>query len=88
MRRSQILSSFGHPEVLHKLPIVEMAGRNRVLIENHQGVLGYSLEEISVKMCYGCVCVTGCDLRLLQLSREQLVISGLVSAIRLSGVEQ
>lgn len=85
MEKTQILSRIGKAEILSKVPIVELAGQNRLLIENHQGVLGYSLEEIQVRVSYGCVCITGSDLRLMQLSREQLVICGRVDAIHLFG---
>ena len=85
MEKTQILSRIGKAEILSKVPIVELAGQNRLLIENHQGVLGYSLEEIRVRVSYGCVCITGSDLRLMQLSREQLVICGRVDAIHLFG---
>ena len=85
MERAQILSRIGKSETLLKVPIVELAGQNRLLIENHQGVLVYSLEEIRVKVSYGCICITGCDLRLMQLSKEQLVICGRVDSIHLFG---
>lgn len=67
--------------LLSKVPLVELAGRNRVLIENHMGVLAYSLEEIQVKVAYGKLVVTGQNLQLLQLNAEQLVISGNIDAL-------
>ncbi len=70
-------------DVLSNTPLVELAGQNRVLIENHLGVLAYSLEEIQVKVKYGKLSVTGDNLRLLQLSREQLVITGRIDGIQL-----
>ena len=85
MERPQILSRIGKSEALSKMPIVELAGQNRLLIENHQGVLGYSLVEIRVRVSYGCICITGDDLRLMQMSKEQLVIGGRVDAIHLFG---
>ena len=85
MDKPQLLTRAGKSNILSKVPIVELAGQSRVLIENHRGVLGYSLEEIRIKVCYGSICVTGCDLRLMQLSREQLVICGRVDAIQLLG---
>lgn len=69
--------------VLPNTPLVELAGQNRVLIENHLGVLAYSLEEIQVKVKYGKLSVTGDNLRLLQLSKEQLVITGRIDGIQL-----
>ena len=64
-------------------PVVEIAGQERVLIENHCGVMGYSRERILVKMKYGSVSVCGCGLRLLQMTREQLVIGGRIDGVSL-----
>lgn len=64
-------------------PIVEIAGDRRVLIENHFGVKEYSREKIAVKVKYGFVCVCGCGLELIRMTREQLVISGRIDAVSL-----
>ena len=63
--------------------IVEMAGDRRVLIENHLGVKVYGREKIVVKVKFGCVCVSGCDLELLRMTREQLIIRGRIDGITL-----
>ena len=70
-------------ESFARVPLVEIAGLHRVLIENHLGVLAYSLEEIEVKVTYGKLTIEGSDLRLSQLSRDQLVIHGRIDAVRL-----
>ena len=62
------------------LPI---AGDRRVLIENHFGVKEYSREKIGVKVKYGLVCVCGCDLELIRMTKEQLIISGRIDAVTL-----
>lgn len=64
-------------------PIVEIAGDNRILIENHFGVMGYSRERILVKVRFGCVCVCGCGLELIRMTREQLVIRGRIDSVTL-----
>jgi len=68
---------------LSKLPLVELAGTDRVLIENHMGVLSYSLEEIEIKVTYGKLSVTGSNLKLMQMNREQMVINGKIEKINL-----
>ena len=83
--KSRYLTHSGLTESLSKVPLIEMAGQNRVLIENHLGVLAYSLEEIQIKAAYGVIVVRGEQLRLLQLSAEQLVITGLIREVRLLG---
>ena len=70
-------------EPLPKLPLAEVAGEHRVLIENHHGVIQYSCEEVLVKVNFGNICVCGTELELAQMTREQLVITGNIDSIRL-----
>ena len=70
-------------EALPGVPIVELAGECRVLIERHAGVTEYSRERIRVKVRYGWVCVCGCNLELTRMTREQLVISGRIDGVQL-----
>lgn len=68
-------------ETLPGLPIVEIAGDRRVLIERHGGVLEYGQERIRVRVGYGAVCITGFDLELVQMTHQQLVIAGRVDSV-------
>ena len=81
MKKLSSLSRLSKYEVSAKLPLVEIAGTKRVLVENHQGVIGYSPEEIQIKVTYGVLSVMGCGLSFMQISRDQLVISGQINGI-------
>lgn len=70
-------------EPIPGLPLIEIAGERRVLIENHRGVVEYGSETIRVKVKYGQVCICGCGLELVRMTRGQLVISGRVDAVQL-----
>ena len=70
-------------EPLPGMPIVELAGENRVLIERHGGVTEYSCERICVKVRYGQVCIYGCGLELTCMTKAQLVISGRIDSVQL-----
>lgn len=70
-------------EVLPGVPIVELAGSNRVLIERHDGMTEYSRERIYVKVSYGVVCVCGSELMLIKMTRDQLVIAGKIDGVHL-----
>ena len=65
-------------------PVVEIAGDYRVLIENHFGVSQYSCDKIGVKVKFGFVCVIGINLKLIRMTKEQLVISGKIDAVNLT----
>lgn len=83
MKLPRFLSDIEKTKEFSRLPIVELAGPSRVLIENHLGVLAYSLNEIQIKVTYGKLSVTGNNLKLMQLNREQLVITGSIDNLQL-----
>ena len=70
-------------EPLPGQPIAEIAGDRRVLIENHMGVKAYGREKIVVKVKYGTLCVCGCGLEMMRMTRDQLVIRGRIDAVTL-----
>jgi sporulation protein YqfC len=70
-------------EPLPGLPLIEVAGDRRVLIEHHCGVMEYSTQEIRVKVKYGHICVEGSCLTLTHMTKGQLIISGRIHSIHL-----
>lgn len=83
MEKSRLLSRMGSVDTYSKIPLVELAGCERVLIENHKGVLAYSPEEIIVKVSYGCLQISGQNMMLAEMHREQLVITGQIYGVNL-----
>ena len=71
--------------VLSSLPIVELAGQRRLLIENHQGVLSYGRNEIKIKVGYGSIIVAGSELQLMEMSRVKLAICGKIDGLQILG---
>ncbi len=71
------------PEAVPGQPIVEIAGDRRVLIENHLGVAAYGNETILIKVKFGAVCVCGCNLEMVHMTKEQLVIYGQIHSVGL-----
>lgn len=63
--------------------IIELAGDQRVLVENHRGVSAYSSERILINVGFGTVCICGCGLRLIRMTKEQLVIRGRIDTVSL-----
>lgn len=79
------LSSGMPVEALTRNPLIEVYGRNRVLIENHRGIIGYEDENIMVKTSDGYISVFGSDLKLAYMSKEKLVITGCIFTVALHG---
>ena len=65
--------------------LVEILGKNRVLIEHHRGVREYGPERIGVTVKYGVVQISGSCLRLRCMTDEQLVITGCIDTVELLG---
>lgn len=63
--------------------LVEIAGEHRVLIEHHYGVTEYGRQQIQVKVKYGTVHICGQGLELARMTKEQLVICGLIESVKL-----
>ena len=70
-------------ETLPGVPVVEIAGTGRVLVERHLGVRAYSRERIEVQLCYGILCICGCNLSLSRMTQGQLVISGEINHLQI-----
>lgn len=64
-------------------PLIEIAGDRRLLVEHHAGVTEYSRQKICLKVPYGRVFVSGCDLELTCMSRKRLVITGRIDCVQL-----
>ena len=70
-----------YAQFLPGIPIVEMAGDKRVLIENHSGVTEYSPQRIAVNVSFGCICICGTGMSLSCMSGQQLVIDGRIDTV-------
>lgn len=80
-RLTGILDMSAQP--LPGVPIIEICGDQRVLIENHKGVIGYGSEKIGVAVSYGKIEVSGCGLKICFMSKQQLIIVGQVGGIQI-----
>ena len=70
-------------QTLPGVPLVEIAGQNRVLIENHRGVKEYGPETICVHVKFGMLRICGSKLHLRCMTRSKLVISGCIESINI-----
>lgn len=65
--------------------LAELYGNERLLVEQHRGILAYGTERIVIGASFGSLSVEGENLRLCCMSREQLVIRGRIGCVRAEG---
>ena len=70
-------------EPIPGLPLVEIMGCQRVLIENHRGICQYSDDLVRIHVKYGVISVHGQHLVLTRMTKEQLVVSGTIQGVTL-----
>ena len=70
-------------EPITKQPLIEIIGRNRVLIENHKGVCDYSGRNILIRTSCGQISISGEGLELACMTKEQLIIIGKIYSVTL-----
>ena len=63
--------------------LVEIFGVKRILIENHRGVTSYSRSDICIRTTYGLLSVSGEDLSLASMSKQQLIVTGCIACVSL-----
>lgn len=70
-------------EAVPGVPVIEIGGDRRVLIENHRGVTEYDNDRIRVKVRYGTVCIHGEGLELTSMTGTEVVIKGMIHSVEL-----
>ena len=70
-------------EQLPGVPVVEIGGCSRVLVERHGGVLAYSGEKIEIRQTYGILTVSGEELELREMTRDRLAICGKITGLEI-----
>ena len=66
------------------MPLIEIYGQERVLIENHRGIIAYSPCQVTVRVQFGTYNIYGCNLRIAKMGKDQLVIQGKIDNVQLS----
>ncbi len=71
------------PEAFGTVPGVSISGTSRVLVENHKGLLSYSLEVIDISTGKGLIRVRGENLLIRAMDRGSILISGRIMSVDL-----
>ena len=72
-------------ESMPGVPIVEIFGNGRVLIEQHKGIVGYCCNDIKIQTKCGIYSVQGNKLEIARMTKHQIVIIGKIKSVFLMG---
>ena len=61
--------------------IIELVGDEKLIIENHRGIVKYSCEEMQVRVGFGTVCISGKNLSMSELMCEEITLEGEIAKI-------
>ena len=64
------------------LPKLTVIGRNEILLENHRGIIEYSLNRLRINLSRGFLELEGEELEIKALMPEELHIVGVIHSIR------
>lgn len=65
--------------------LLEILGKERLVIERHRGIQCYGTEDILVRTSFGQIHICGKDLGLCCMSKEQLCVTGKIDKVELHG---
>jgi sporulation protein YqfC len=68
-------------EVMLNIPKISCIGKKLLTIENHRGIIKYSLQKIRVSVSVGEIEITGENLRVKNIFTEELEIEGSITNI-------
>lgn len=74
-------------EVLGKTPKITITGFDEVLIENFKGILEY--EDFYIRICthIGNISINGYNLKLTQMTEDDIIISGTIGKMELERIK-
>lgn len=69
-------------EILTNSCRITLLGRERLVVENHQGLLGYTGEQILLQTPEGRLLITGNDLNIGVISPDQISVNGAIGRLK------
>jgi sporulation protein YqfC len=72
-------------DVILNVPKVVILGNIQVLIENHSGIIEYTLESVKVNSPIGIIEVKGSRLAIKSIVEEEIIIDGTIDAVVMNG---
>jgi sporulation protein YqfC len=71
-------------DVALNLPVLHITGNERLLMENHRGLLEYARDRIRIDSPVGVVEIEGEDLAIRSAGRDDVLVTGVIAQVRLN----
>lgn len=71
-------------DVALNLPVLHMTGGERLLMENHRGLLEYGRAKIRIASTAGTVEIAGEGLEIRSVGREDVLITGSIASVNIN----
>lgn len=84
----KIYNAQARAEAFPTLPLVEIAGDCRVLIENHSGITEYDTDGIKIKVKWGTYYICGKNLSIAYMTKCKVVICGQIQSVSIMKGDQ
>ncbi|SHK79611.1 sporulation protein YqfC [Desulforamulus aeronauticus] len=68
-------------DIMLDLPKIVLVGNLQVFIENHRGIVEYTVEKVRIKVGEGEVGITGHDLMLRNIKMDEICVEGHIKSL-------
>lgn len=68
-------------EITHRSLRIVLSGRERLLVERHRGIIGYSQDKLTVQLDNGYLSISGQGLQINEYSNQDLCVTGLIQSM-------
>ena len=82
MWKERLSKAFEFPaDVILDIPRITIEGNNRLIIENHGGIIEYSMERIRIRIRHGESLIQGKRLIIATILKDQIEINGEITKV-------
>jgi len=68
-------------DIVLDLPKVSMIGKNQMYIENHRGIIEYTMQRIRINSSLGVIRISGREMKIRNIGKEEIIIIGEITVI-------
>lgn len=82
--KKSAVQAFELPEdVMLHMPVMHLTGAQKLHVENHRGLIEYTTERLRIRTTMGEVVVTGKDMLVKEIGKDDILVLGTVQNVEL-----